>query len=142
MNEGLFKWLPAVVSQGLPGILCYPSKQLMMSSKLPHCLHTVSHLALSAIGGSGGWKAGHEPAVCAYSLEGQQYFGQHQKRDGGRVREVIVPLCSTLMRPHPGLGPLAHKRCGAVGEGPEEGHQDDQKAGAPLLWRGVEKSRI
>ena len=26
----------------------------------------------------------------------------------------------------------------AVGEGPEKGHKDDQKAGAPRLWRKVE----
>jgi len=28
------------------------------------------------------------------------------------------------------MGPLTQKRCGTVGEGPEEGNEDDPKAGA------------
>jgi len=31
---------------------------------------------------------------------------------------------------HPGLGPPAQKGCGAAGAGPEEGREDDQRAGA------------
>ena len=34
---------------------------------------------------------------------------------------------------HAGLGPSIMERCGTVGEGPEESHEDDQRAGAPLL---------
>ncbi len=30
---------------------------------------------------------------------------------------------------------------GAVGAGPEEGHEDDQKAGAPPLWGQAERTR-
>ena len=53
-----------------------------------------------------------------------------------RVREVMLPHCSALVRPHwsstssSGGSTQEH---GAVGAGPEESHEDDQRAGAPLL---------
>ena len=44
--------------------------------------------------------AGHEPAVCACSLNDQLYPGLHQKRSGQQMREVIVPFYMTLVRSH------------------------------------------
>lgn len=46
-------------------------------------------------GGSGGWKARHEPSVCACSLKGQQYPGRHQNRgkqqgEGGDCHSALV----------------------------------------------------
>jgi len=55
-----------------------------------------------------------------------------------RSREVILPLCSTLLRPPwkscvQLWSPPTQGRPGAVGAGGSRGgHKDDQRAGAPL----------
>jgi len=61
-----------------------------------------------------------------------------------RSREGILPLCSTLWTPRPGvLHPVletsAQERHGAVGEGPEECHRNDQRTGPPLLGAKAER---
>ena len=43
-----------------------------------------------------GWQAGHEPAVCSPSPEGQPYPGLYQKQ----IRAVILSLCFAVVIPH------------------------------------------
>ena len=49
-------------------------------------------------GSTGGWKAGHEPPMCAHSPEGH-VLGCIKRSVGSRSREVTLPLYSALVRP-------------------------------------------
>ena len=74
----------------------------------------------------------------ARSPEGQPYPGLHQKKCG---QQVEVTDSATLLRSgetppgvlHPTLKPSAQEGHGAVGVGPQEGNENDPRAGAPLL---------
>jgi len=57
---------------------------------------------------------------------------------GSRSREGILPICSALLRPHLEScinlwSPQYRKDMDLFGAGPEEGHKNDLRAGAPLL---------
>jgi len=60
----------------------------------------------------------------------------NKRRMASRLREAILPLHSGET-PHgvlcPALEPSARDRHGPVGSGPEEGHNNDQRSGVPLL---------
>lgn len=59
--------------------------------------------------------------------------GLHQRSISSSLREVILPLHCTLMRPHLGNCVQPSAQEGHVGVGPEKGQEDDQRAGASLL---------
>ena len=76
--------------------------------------------------------------MCACSPEGQLYPGLHQEKHDQQVEggDSAPLLCSSETPPGelcPVLEPPAQEGHGVVGVGPEEGHEDDQQAGAPPL---------
>jgi len=76
--------------------------------------------------------------MCTRSPKGLLYPGLHQEQHGQQVKGGdSAPLLRTGETPHgvlhPALEPSAQEGHRPVGVGPEEGHEDDQRHGAPLL---------
>jgi len=93
------------------------------------------------------WKTDYKPAVHACSHDIQTYPGLHQRRGGQEVRAGgnSPLLCSPETPPvalHSPLGFPAKERHGAVGVDSEEGHKNDQRAEAFLLWRKAKKFEV
>ena len=70
--------------------------------------------------------------------EGQLYPGLHQEKGVQQAKGGdSAPLLHSGENPpgvlSPALGPSAQERQGPIVLGPEEGHRNDQRAGAPLL---------
>ena len=81
--------------------------------------------------------------MCSHSPEGQWFPGLHQEKcdQQGEGGDSAPLLCSPETSPavlRPVLEPSAQGGQGAVGEGPEEGREDDQRAAAPPLQRRAE----
>jgi len=76
---------------------------------------------------------------CALTAQkANRILGYIKSSVSSRSRELILPLCSALVRPHLEScvqlwSPQHRKDMGPVGVGPEESHKNDQRAGAPLL---------
>jgi len=76
--------------------------------------------------------------MCACSPESQLYPGLHQEKRGQQGEGGdSAPLLRSRETPpgvlRPALEPPAEEGHGCVGAGPEEGHEHDPRAGAPLL---------
>ncbi|GAB0191304.1 mitochondrial enolase superfamily member 1 [Grus japonensis] len=89
-------------------------------------------------GGVGGREAQHEPAMCANCV-----LGCIPSSMPSRSREGILPLYSTLLRPPcsaaSSSGVPRTRRTWSCWSESRGGHQDAQRAGAPLLWRQAER---
>jgi len=59
----------------------------------------------------------------------------HQKRGGQQEQGGDSQLCPYERVP-------IEERCGGVGRGPEEGYEDDERAGAPPEQRKAEGARL
>ncbi|GAB0186239.1 hypothetical protein GRJ2_001089200 [Grus japonensis] len=80
----------------------------------------------------------NKSAMHACSPESQLYPGLHQKKHGQQVKggdsAPLLHSCETSPGVLcPALGSPVQERHGLVGTSPEEGHEADQRAGAPLL---------
>ena len=74
------------------------------------------------LGGTDGWKAGHEPTVCAHSPEDQPYTGLRQGKcgqqvEGGDSAPLLHSGETTAGVLCLALEPSAQEGHGAVGEG-------------------------
>ena len=73
--------------------------------------------------------------MCTCSPVDQRYPGLHQQR-GGQQGESPPGV------QQPGLSSEAQERVGTAESGPEEGREDAQSAGAPLIQRQTEGSDL
>ena len=75
---------------------------------------------------------GRPTVPCVASKEGE----------GGDCHSLLSSCKAPLEVLHPGLGMPVQEGCRAVGTGSEEGHENDQRAGVPLLQRQAEGAGI
>ena len=79
------------------------------------------------LGGTGGWEAGHEPAICTHSPENQSYPGVHQRKWGQQTEGDDPCLLPCDGETSPGVLPpdvesSVQETHGSVGACTEEGH--------------------
>ena len=101
------------------------------------CKHR-AQLCQKILGGTGGWHAGHEPAMCPHSPGSQCYPGLHQKKHGQQVKggDPAPLLCTGVTSPgvlHPDVESSIQERHRSVVAGLEEGHKNDPRDKTPPL---------
>lgn len=77
-------------------------------------------------------------------LHQQQHPGLHLKSVASRLREVIL-FCTAETPPGallPAPGAPAQERHNPDGAGPEEGHKNGERTGAPILWEQAQRVGI
>ena len=72
-------------------------------------------------------------ALKASSTLGYIKNGNDQQGKGGDCPTLSCPHEAPSGGLYPGLGPPVQEGSGTIREGPEEGHEGGQRAGAPLL---------
>jgi len=78
-------------------------------------------------------RADVEKNLVVEKLEGQMYPEQHQQCGGQQGEGGDCPPLLCAQEAPRGILHPAQERHRVVGVGPEEGHEDVQRAGAPLL---------
>ena len=76
--------------------------------------------------GTGGWQAGHEPAMCPHSTKSQPYPGLHRKKygqqvEGGDPAPLNCPGEASSKALHPNVESSVQERHEPVGVCSEEG---------------------
>jgi len=100
------------------------------------------------LGATGGWQAGHEPAVCPHNPDSQLYPWLHPKyRDqhieGGDPAHLQCAGETSWWVPgvlHPDVESSVQERHRPVRERPEEGHKNDSRNGTPPLQQQAKRA--
>ena len=96
------------------------------------------------LGGTGGWQAGYEPAMCPCNPESQLYPGLHPKKHSQQSKggDPAPLFCASEASPevlHPDVESSVQERRGPAGAHPEDGHKNDPSDGhLPYIRTGRE----